>query len=160
MKYESFNQLIERLPEIEIKNFGIGSVNGFVHDLTQMGKSKATIVLKDYGAVCNCVTRSLSLGVPVLMDRETYQNGYYDSIDGLFVFDSIDDIEKMIVKMNGDYNFLKSVFSVVSKSEWQFKTDKEYGEDFIGFLSTIINHEKQNKDDSHSPEFLRDLFKD
>ncbi|MFW5891717.1 MAG: hypothetical protein ACOCUI_05810, partial [bacterium] len=135
--FDKFINLKEILKDVEIINYGLNTEGGFVNDLAKMTGSKGTIHLKDYGAICNAVSKSMAIGLPVFMDKDTYINGYYDSINGIHVYNNIEDMASEIREVETSEEKLKEFFDFANDNIYQFRTDKEYTERFVNFLNYV-----------------------
>jgi hypothetical protein len=120
-----------------VRNFGLGSDEGVVDDLAYMKAAKCTVHIKDRGMVCTAPVRSLALGTPVVMDQETYTNGFYDSIDGITVVPSVDAVAAEIAKLEADADYLAEKVSQAEQASRQFTFRKEHGDAFEEFLRNI-----------------------
>jgi len=126
--------LISRIP---LKNFGFGSQHGVVDDLDCMRKAKATVHLKDHGLTCNAPIRSLASGTAVVMDDETYRNGFFDSVNGMTVVATIDDIAKEIDRLDNDVDYLRERSWEAERASQQFVYRPEHGDAFASFLKSV-----------------------
>jgi hypothetical protein len=129
---------LNHVSTVKVENFGFGSRHGSVVDLTYMRKAKATVHFKDLGMVCNAPIRSLALGTPVVMDRETYDNGFYDNIDGLTVAETIDDVACEIANLEKDLGYLREKSLEAEIASEQFVYQQDHGDAFIAFLKELL----------------------
>lgn len=60
-----------------LKLYGLESANGVMHDWDALKSARYLIHLKHWGHVCNAVVKALACGVPVIMDRATFEIGAY-----------------------------------------------------------------------------------
>jgi hypothetical protein len=129
---------LNAISPVKVRNFGFGSDEGAVDDLTFMKAAKATIHIKDLGVACNAPVRSLALGTPVVMDHETYINGFFDCIDGITVVPSVDAVALEIAKLETDAVYLAEKVSQAEQASRQFTFRKEHGDAFAKFLENAI----------------------
>jgi hypothetical protein len=122
---------------VTVENFGFGSPSGVVDDLAYMRKAKGTVHLKDQGLTCNAPIRSLALGTPVVMDYDTYNNGYYDNITGITVVNSLDDLANEIEKLDSDIDYLQKKSTGAMEASVQSDYRQEHGDAFIEFLKRV-----------------------
>jgi len=128
---------LNAISKCPVENFGYGSRYGIVDDLTYMKSAKATVHIKDKGLVCNATIRSLALGTPVVMDRATYNNGYYDSIDGITVRWTIRGLAREINRLDNDIDYLREKSWAAQKAAEQFLYRPEHGDAFTAFLKRV-----------------------
>lgn len=92
--YQHFERLQKTLPNWNISNYG--APNNFVSDIEEIQQARYLLHIKHWGHVCNAVVKALGLGVPVLMDRATFETGRYRAYvrpgENGMVFDSISDL--------------------------------------------------------------------
>lgn len=150
-KYQEYLQfqriLKEKNSDIVCEAFGRPRKN--VKDFRTMRKSRITIHIKDKGMVCNAVSKSMAVGTPVFMDRETYEKGYYDSIDGLYVFDSLEDMADEVVRVHEDLDYFKDMLHEMKKISCNFFYSDFYGDSFVSFLNCIKNRNRLIKQKLH-----------
>ena len=72
--YEEFSMLKNKYKILE---YGENCELGHIHDIDAIRDAKYLIHVKHWGHICNAVMKSLSCGVPVIMDNKTYQVGMY-----------------------------------------------------------------------------------
>lgn len=136
-EFKQFNNLCESLKKnnIILKNFGKESIHGETNDLEMMTNTIATIHIKGGNAVCNSVIRSMSLGTPVIMNKDTYIKCFFDQIKGIIITDNI---EKEIIKMDKDVGYVEEKSDdTLIEAKKQFSYTEELGEKFIKFLSRL-----------------------
>jgi len=81
--------------------YGAGSAHGVVvDDAVAFRRARFTLNLKHWGYVCNAVVRSLCAGVPVVMDRRSFEIGRYEGFlaprCGLVVLDTVHEIAAFV----------------------------------------------------------------
>lgn len=133
-----FDEIKKMLPETKIEWYGSGSKKGIVDDLRVMRKSKATIHIKDKGMCCNAPIRSMGTGTPVLMDQETYDKGYFDSIEGIIVRNSLEELRSEIEKIDRDEDYLEDLSeSAYFSAKRQFSCSSSHATNFKMFLGRL-----------------------
>jgi hypothetical protein len=104
--FELFQLVQERLGEA-CAWFGSNAPRGVVvDDVACFRRARFTLSLKHYGYICNAVVRSLCAGVPVVMDRRSFEIGRYEGFlpprCGLVVLDSVSQIADFVQEVRGD----------------------------------------------------------
>lgn len=103
-----------------LKNYGITLINygtsGYdpegnfdVSQSIYCPRSKATVHMKDIDCTSNSVCKSIYFKTPVLMLEEDYNNCYHDSIEGILLFKTIEEIANCIIKIENDTNFYNAI---------------------------------------------------
>ena len=82
-----------------------------VNDVEKILQSRYILHIKYWGHVCNIVVKALALGVPVIMDRCTYDIGKYEAYvrhgENGMIFDTTDEIDEFINNDTEMYDKLK-----------------------------------------------------
>jgi len=119
------------------QNVGAGSKSGRVNDMQLMPWARGTIHLKGGHACCNAVVRSLSVGTPVIMDSSTRTKCFFDSINGMIVRDSIDEIVRELDKLDRDDDHMGKAIESARAAARQFSYDDAYGAALASWLGGI-----------------------
>lgn len=117
--------------------YGWESPKGTVNDLFTMKSSRGTIHIKDGQVACNAVIRSMAVGTPVLMDRETYKKCFFDGIDGILVEDDIMGVLKMMKKLQDNEFLDEACEDAYFMAKKQFTFTNDLGDEFISFLEKL-----------------------
>lgn len=126
------------ISSVTVKNFGFESPYGVVDDLAYMRKAKATVHIKDKGLTCTAPVRSLAVGTAVIMDEETYCNGFFDSVRGMTVVKTIEDVAREIERLETDIDYLEEKSTeALENAASQFGYRKEHGDAFAEFLMKV-----------------------
>lgn len=77
--FDAFLQIKNALPESDIQAYGWDKELGeeFVDAYECLEKARYLLHVKYWGHVCNATVQALAMGVPLLMDRFTYEQGWY-----------------------------------------------------------------------------------
>lgn len=133
-----FDKLCSLCEPLKIITYGYESPNGVVDDLSKMGSARATIHVKDGQVVCNSVIRSMALGTPVLMDQLTFDRCFFDQIQGIQVFDTIEKMAESVKRLASDDSYeeelCKQTYDTAKK---QFSFTEELGERFRYFIQRL-----------------------
>ncbi len=136
--YRKFQELNQSMKP-QVINYGIGSPAGVARDLTTMLASRATVHIKNGGACCFAVVRSMAMGTPVVMDRETWQQGYFDGVDGLLVRENLTEVAKELTRLQRDDAYWESTSrNTLEKAKRQFTYRKTLGRKFRRFVDRSI----------------------
>lgn len=123
---------------IRLENIGHGSPAGFAKDMRIMPWAKGTVHLKGGHACCNAVTRSMSVGTPVIMDSSTRIKCFFDSIDGMIVRNSVKDIVFELDRLDRDDDYMEMEIAKAREAAVrQFSYDDAYGEALVEWLGGI-----------------------
>ena len=134
-----FDRLNAILGERFVVNYGKESPNGEVDDLSTMRRARATVHVKDGQVACNAVVRSMAVGTPVLMDRKTWHDCFFDGIQGIRVRDSVEELASDISRLAFDDEWLQdSCDEAWASAHRQFSYDSELGARFLEFLGGLM----------------------
>lgn len=77
--FDAFNQIKNALPKEDIQAYGWDKDFGeeFVDAYQCLEQARYLLHVKYWGHVCNATVQALAMGVPLLMDRFTYEQGWY-----------------------------------------------------------------------------------
>ena len=130
-----FQKLSQSLGPNSIFNFGRDSLSGEVCDAEWMSRSRATLHLKDGGACCYAVIRSMAYGAPVVMDESTYYSGGFDGVDGVIVRANVGDVAEELKRLSTDDEYWSELHGLTCRSaRRQFTYDDDLGKRFKEFL--------------------------
>lgn len=133
-RFDELNRFLA-ITGLIVKNHGYGEPDGSINDLERMRQSIATVHIKDGQAVCNAVIRSMAVGTPVLMDRLTYENCFFDGIDGILVCNTIADLaSKAAVLVRESSELEEACNAAYNAARRQFTPDAELGIRFANFV--------------------------
>lgn len=57
-----------------------GAPSNMVDDIEKLKEARWLLHIKPTGVLCNAVIRALACGVPVIMDTQTFNNGWYEKV--------------------------------------------------------------------------------
>ncbi|AYV83506.1 MAG: hypothetical protein Hyperionvirus7_77 [Hyperionvirus sp.] len=110
--YEKFQQIKKRIGQ----KFNVEFYDAFIpgrgiDDKKALLNARYLLHVKRSGHVCNAVVKALALGVPVIMDTETYEIGRYRSyikhgLNGI-VFKNVDELIKLMLSNDEESMFIK-----------------------------------------------------
>lgn len=151
-KFQELNQILKP----PVINYGIGSPAGVVRDLATMLASRATVHIKNGGACCFAVVRSMAMGTPVVMDRETWRQGYFDGVDGLLVRENLSEVADELTRLQHDDAYWVSTSrDTLQQAKRQFTYRKTLGREFRKFVKRCIQ-DSVVQPSSRSPNHLAD----
>jgi hypothetical protein len=125
-------------------NYGVDSDAGIVPDLETMMHSRATVHIKYGGACCFAVVRSMAMGTPVVMDRGTWEQAYFDGVEGILVRDTMEDVASELARLQSDDDY----WSTASRDSYlsarrQFSFRNDIGNDFRRFVEAAPNDDHE-----------------
>jgi hypothetical protein len=130
---------IKKDKNVKLELYGKNSDNGVCYDLEKIKKSLGTLHIKYVGFICNSVIRSMCCGVPVIMDRKTYDIGFYDSLQGITVCEKLKDIPVLLKRIKESKDlFLKMSCDVYESAQRQYKYESTDGDMFLRFMEFCI----------------------
>lgn len=136
-RYDRLIGILGDIQKCPIRWYGFDSPYGVVSDLMKMRLSRGTIHIKDGQVVCNAVIRSLAMATPVVMDSLTYENCFFDGIDGILVESDTDGMAGKIRGLMDDEYLEEACENAFLAAKRQFTFDRELGYRFLVFLDTL-----------------------
>jgi FkbM family methyltransferase len=106
--WNKFMELNRLLAPEEVLNYGLESPHGVVNDQEIMQRCRATVHLKDSGVCCFAVLRSMAVGTPVVMDRQTHERCFFDGVPGIIVKETVNEIASELKRLCSDDTYWQS----------------------------------------------------
>jgi len=132
-KFSELNRLLA--PQL-VANYGMENEQGVVHDLDAMRRSRATVHLKDGGACCFAVLRSMAVGTPVVMDAETHEQCFFDGTPGILVRQTIPELADELRRLATDDEYWISASTAAYRTVREHTSfNEELGRTFREFVA-------------------------
>ncbi|MBT5032515.1 MAG: PqqD family peptide modification chaperone, partial [Proteobacteria bacterium] len=108
--YATYLALREAVADLDLRHYGDGSSFGVRNAYEALMGARATVHIKDDGVCCNAVIESISVGVPVIMDRKSCQilglDHYVVHGQSGLLFDTVAEGAEILRRLDKDDKYL------------------------------------------------------
>lgn len=142
--YAVYQALKSSIPDIDLKHYGEGSDLGTRSAFDALKGARATLHIKDDGVCCNAVIESISVGVPVVMDRVSYralglEKYVVDHVSGM-LFDTVEEGAAILRKLSEDDEYLEQLReTTLQHARKCYQLDSGSIDEFRRFLNRALD---------------------
>lgn len=136
--FSEFHKVNSAVWPISLVNYGRDDVRFAHNDLAVMNSALGLVHIKGGQAVCNAVVRAMACGTPVIMDRATHDACHFDSVEGITVNETFQDVVDFIREMQSDMSLTAELIEKTrAMARVQFTYDDVLGQGWRKFLETL-----------------------